>query len=37
VTIEVTRRTIEETAASILQMLTVRREQRMQGTQISTG
>jgi regulator of PEP synthase PpsR (kinase-PPPase family) len=34
-TIDVTRRSIEETAASILQMLTVRREQRLQagGTQ----
>jgi len=30
VTIDVTRRSIEETAASILQMLTVRREQRLQ-------
>jgi len=29
-TIDVTRRSIEETAAAILQMLTVRREQRLQ-------
>jgi regulator of PEP synthase PpsR (kinase-PPPase family) len=37
VTIDVTRRSIEETAASILQMLTVRREQRMQARETSTG
>jgi regulator of PEP synthase PpsR (kinase-PPPase family) len=36
-TIDVTRRSIEETAASILQMLTVRREQRMQAGEASTG
>jgi regulator of PEP synthase PpsR (kinase-PPPase family) len=32
-TIDVTRRSIEETAASILQMLAVRREQRLQATE----
>jgi len=31
-TIDVTRRSIEETAAAILQMLATRREQRLQST-----